>query len=215
MTRRQTIDPQNPDFHVIQEVAACINEGQIVVLPTDTAYGLTGNPSDAKVVQRILSVKGRAEKLGMPLLAANLPQVQKLVTLSPRAKAFAAHCWPGAVTIIAPSCQVFPPGIIGPDDSLAVRVPNHPVTLEVIRVTGYPIIGTSANRSNHASPRSADAAASQLADFVDFILDGGPTYHSADSTIVNFMVDPPEIIREGAVARSDVECWLQVGEKEQ
>ncbi len=215
MTRRQTIDPKNPNLHIIQEVASCIKEGLIVVLPTDTAYGLTGNPSDAKVVHRILTVKQRTKKLGMPLLAANLAQVHNLVTLSTMAEAFTAQCWPGAVTIIAPAKQVFPPGILGPQNSLAVRVPNHPVTLDVIRATGYPIIGTSANISNLSSPRTADAAEIQLGDMVDYILDAGPTHHSVDSTIVNFSVDPPEIIREGAVSRKTVEFWLKTRKGEQ
>ncbi len=211
MTRRQTIDAKNLDFQVIQEVAASIKKGQLVVLPTDTAYGLTGNPFDEKVVHRILTVKQRTKKLGMPLLAANLAQIQNLVILSPLVKAFIAQYWPGAVTIIVPACHEFPSGIVGPDESLAVRIPNHPVTLEVIHAIGHPIIGTSANKSNTPSPRSADAAAAQLGDQVDYILDAGPTHHSADSTIVNFIIDPPQIIREGAIAQSDIEDWLKIG----
>ncbi len=213
MTRRQKINPENPDIQVIQEVATLILEGKIVVLPTDTAYGLTGNPSNAKVVQRILTVKERTEKLGMPLLAVNLAQAQDLATLPPLAEAVTSRFWPGAVTIIVPARHIFPPGIAGPQDSLAVRVPNHRVTLEVIRATGFPIIGTSANRSDMPSPRTADAAETQLGDQVDYILDAGPTQHTLDSTIVNFTINPPEIIREGAVSRSDLESAL-LGEQE-
>jgi L-threonylcarbamoyladenylate synthase len=211
MARRQTIDPENPDYHIIQEVATRINRGQVVVIPTDTAYGLTGNPSDATVVQRILRVKQRTTKAGMPLLAANLTQVKQLVTLSPLAEAVANQFWPGAVTIIVPTRHLFPLGVVGPNQSLAIRIPNHAVALALIRLTGYPIIGTSANKSRTPSPRSAEMVATQLGDQVDYILDAGPTQHLADSTIVTFTRDPPEIIREGAIPRSDIEFWLKGG----
>jgi L-threonylcarbamoyladenylate synthase len=209
MTSRQTIDPLNPDLDLIRDVATRIQQGQILVLPTDTAYGLSGNPSDASVVQRILKVKQRTKKLGMPLLAANLAQAQKLVTLPMIAMKIAAQFWPGAVTIVAPARHEYPPGILGPQNSLAVRVPNHPVTLAVIQATGYPIIGTSANISDSPSPRSAQVAATYLEGLVDFILDAGPTQHSMDSTIINFTIVPPQIIREGVVGREKLAPLLQ------
>jgi L-threonylcarbamoyladenylate synthase len=211
--RQHRIDPENPDVHVIQEVATLIREGQVAIIPTDTAYGLTGNAADAQVVQRILTIKNRAAKLGMPLLAANRTQIQDLVTLPPQAKALTEKYWPGALTIIAPACREFPTGIVGPQMSLAVRIPAHPVTLAVIRATGTAIIGTSANKSDHPSPRTADAAAAQLGDQVDYILDAGPTHHTADSTIINFTTDPPELIREGAIPQSALERWLKTANR--
>lgn len=207
--RHHRIDPENPDIHVIQEVASLIREGKVVVVPTDTAYGLTGDASDAQVVQRILAIKSREEKLGMPLLAADRTQVQNLVTLPPLADALTEEYWPGALTIIAPACREFPAGILGPQRSLAVRIPAHPVTLAVIRATGTAIIGTSANISDYPSPRTAEEAAAQLGSQVDYILDAGPTQHAADSTIINFTTDPPKIIREGAIPRSALERWLK------
>ncbi|MFX1319066.1 MAG: L-threonylcarbamoyladenylate synthase [Promethearchaeota archaeon] len=209
MNRSHTIDPENLDLNLIQEVAARIKKGQIIVLPTDTAYGLTGNPSEAIVVQRILDVKQRTDKLGMPLLAASLVQVRKLVRLPPLAERIAMQFWPGALTIIAPSHHEYPAGILGPQNSLAVRVPNHPVTLAIIQATGYPIIGTSANTSNKPSPRTAEAAAAYLGGLVDFILDAGPTQHSKDSTIINCTVDPPQLVREGVVTRGNLAHFLK------
>jgi L-threonylcarbamoyladenylate synthase len=206
--RHHRIDAENPDVHVIQEVATLIRKGKVVIIPTDTAYGVTGNAYDAQVVQRILTIKNREAKFGMPLLAANRTQIQDLVTLSPQAEALAAEYWPGALTIIAPACRELPTGIMGPQMSLAVRIPSHPVTLAVIRATGTAIIGTSANKSDHPSPRTAEEAAIQLGDQVDFILDAGPTHHTADSTIINFTAEPPEIIREGAIPRSALKRWL-------
>ena len=211
--RHHRIDPENPDIRMIQDVASLIREGKVVIVPTDTAYGLTGDAFAAQVVQRILSIKNREVKLGMPLLAADRTQVQNLVTLPPLAEALTEEYWPGALTIIAPACREFPSGILGPQRSLAIRIPAHPVTLAVIRATGAAIIGTSANKSDHPSPRTAEEAAAQLGSQVDYILDAGPTAHTADSTIINFTKDPPEIIREGAISRSTLENWLKLADK--
>jgi L-threonylcarbamoyladenylate synthase len=210
MARRYTINAKNPDPDRIQEVAQRICEGEIIILPTDTAYGLTGNPTNASVVQRIIRVKGRTSKLGMPLLANNLSQAHTLVKFSKIAQELATHFWPGALTIIVPALQTFPPGILGPHNSLAIRVPNHPVALAVIQATGFAIIGTSANRSDTTSPRTAEAAEAQIGQHVDVILDAGPTQHTADSTIVDCTRSPPKILREGAIPINKLQSWLSL-----
>ncbi|MFW9830682.1 MAG: L-threonylcarbamoyladenylate synthase, partial [Candidatus Thorarchaeota archaeon] len=177
--------------------------------PTDTAYGLTGHPKDATVVKRILTIKGRTEKLGLPLLADRFVQAQMYGTFSHAAEVFIRQFWPGAVTLIVPSRQSFPPGILGPWNSLAIRIPQHNVALAIIQAIGYPIIGTSANKSNAPSPRTADEAENQIGASVDIVVDAGPTQHSADSTIIDFTQTPPAILREGAIPRSVLEPWLQ------
>ncbi len=208
MTRRLAVNWQNPEPDVVDEVGRLIRQGGIVILPTDTAYGLAGNPADATVVKRILRIKERTDKPGMPLLVGNIAQAIFLGKLPPVAQALATKFWPGALTLIVPGRRVFPPGIPGPDRSLALRMPNHPVTLAIIHATGYPIIGTSANKSELPSPRTADAAAAQLGSLVDLIVDAGPTLHEADSTIVNCTVEPPVIIREGAIRAAELSSFF-------
>ncbi len=207
------VDPLKPDPQTILEVAHLIQEGGLVILPTDTAYGLSGNPTDAGVVTRIMKAKQRTEKLGMPLLAENLSQAQSVGTITSTAAALATQFWPGALTLIVPARKEFPVGIRGPDNSIALRVPNHLVTLAIIHATGYPIIGTSANKLNEPSPRSANAAETQVGALVDLILDAGPTHHEADSTIVNCLLDPPEIIREGVLKAKTLSPWLTFNQK--
>ncbi|MFX1300593.1 MAG: L-threonylcarbamoyladenylate synthase [Promethearchaeota archaeon] len=208
MTRRLAVNWQNPEPDVVDEVGRLIRQGGIVILPTDTAYGLAGNPADATVVKRILRIKERTDKPGMPLLVGNIAQAIFLGKLPPVAQALATKFWPGALTLIVPGRRMFPPGIPGPDRSLALRMPNHPVTLAIIHATGYPIIGTSANKSELPSPRTADAAAAQLGSLVDLIVDAGPTLHEADSTIVNCTVEPPVIIREGAIRAAELSSFF-------
>ncbi len=210
MVRRYSINAKNLNLDLIHEAAQRIRMGGIIILPTDTAYGLTGNPTDPIAVQRIISVKKRTSKPGMPLLVKNLAQAHTLVKLSKTAQDLATQFWPGALTLIAPSLHSFPPGILGPQNSLAIRVPDHPVTLAVIQATGFAIIGTSANTSDTPSPRTADAAEANIGQHVDFILDAGSTQHTADSTIVDCTRSPPEIIREGAIPATRLQSWFSL-----
>ncbi|MFX0078348.1 MAG: L-threonylcarbamoyladenylate synthase [Candidatus Hermodarchaeota archaeon] len=209
MTRRLSVNWENPEPEVIDEAGDLIRHGGVVILPTDTAYGLAGNPADATVINRVLEIKERTDKPGMPLLVGNIAQAIFLGKLPPVAQTIATKFWPGALTLIVPGRREFPPGIPGPDRSLALRMPNHPVTLAVIHATGYPIIGTSANKSELPSPRTADAAAAQVGSLVDLIIDAGPTHHEADSTIVNCTVEPPVIIREGAIRAAELNPFFE------
>jgi len=215
MTRRLTVNPENPESDVIQEVVSLIRSGGIVILPTDTAYGLVGNPADATIVNRVLTIKERTDKPGMPLLVGNITQALFLGKFTPVAQTLATQFWPGALTLIVPGRRPFPPGIPGPDRSLALRMPHHPVTIAVIHSLGYPIIGTSANKSESPSPRTADAAAAQVGSLVDLIIDAGPTHHEADSTIVNCTLNPPVILREGAIRAPALSSFFELKENQE
>jgi L-threonylcarbamoyladenylate synthase len=208
MTRRYTVDPQNPDPAIIADVVTLIQGGRLVIVPTDTAYGLAGDPSNPEVVQRVLNTKHREGKPGMPLLVASLSEARRLGTLSPLAETLATQFWPGALTLIVPTQHSYPDGIIGPNNSLALRVPNHPVPLRIIEALHAPIIGTSANKSDGPSPRTAAQAEAQIGAAVDCILDAGPTPLKHDSTVLNCTHSPPQIVREGALSRTTLRPWL-------
>lgn len=210
MTRRLTLDPNSPDPKGVAEAAAVIRRGGLVILPTDTAYGIAGDPKDPATVQRILTIKERRQKAGMPVLAANLNQVRQIATLSQVAENLAQRFWPGGLTLILSARRSFPEGILGPANTIAARVPNHLVALHVIRYVGFAVTGTSANRSGAPSPRTAEEADSQLGAEVDLVLDGGPTLHTADSTIVDCTVHPLQVVRAGAVSETALRPWLEV-----
>ncbi|MFX1562617.1 MAG: L-threonylcarbamoyladenylate synthase [Promethearchaeota archaeon] len=210
MVRQLHVNPEKPDSKVIGEAAAVIRRGGLIILPTDTAYGLAGNPLDKKVVKRILAAKKRSKKLGIPVLAANIIDVKEICILSNIAKALATSFWPGGLTLILSAQRAFPDGVIGPNNTIAVRIPNHPIALQVIRETGFVVTGTSANRSNEPSPRTAENAIAQVGEKVDLVLDSGPTYHSADSTIINCTIDPPQLIRTGVVDPLRLRPWLDI-----
>jgi len=208
MVRQLHVDPLKPDARVIGEAAAVIRQGGLIVIPTDTAYGLAGNPLDKSVVNRILDIKERKEKQGMPILAASISDVYEICNLSEVAKTLATAFWPGGLTLILKALRNFPKGVIGPNNTLAVRVPNHPIALQVIRESGTFVTGTSANRLNEPSPRTAENAIAQVGEEVDLVLDAGSTYHSKDSTIVDCTIDPPQLIRVGVVDNERLRPWL-------
>jgi L-threonylcarbamoyladenylate synthase len=210
MTRRLVLDPDSPDPKGVAEAAAVIRRGGLVILPTDTAYGLAGDPKDPAVVERILTIKERKEKNGMPVLAANVNQVRQVVTLSQVAETLAQRFWPGALTLILPTRRSFPEGVLGPDNTLAVRVPNHLVALHVIRYVGFPVTGTSANRSGAPSPRTVEEATGQLGPEVDLVLDAGATRQPADSTILDCTAHPLRVVRAGAVPETALQPWLEL-----
>jgi L-threonylcarbamoyladenylate synthase len=210
MTRRLALDSESPDPKGVAQVAAVIRRGGLVILPTDTAYGLAGDPKDPAVVDRILTIKERKQKAGMPVLAANLNQARQVAAMSQVAENLAQRFWPGGLTLILLSRGTFPDGIVGPGNTLAVRVPNHLVALHVIRYVGFAVTGTSANRSGAPSPRTVEEAESQLGSEVDLIVDGGPTLHAADSTIVDCTVHPLQVVRAGAVSKAALQPWLEL-----
>ncbi len=208
MVRQLHVDPLKPDARVIGEAASVIRQGGLIIIPTDTAYGLAGNPLDKSVVDRILAIKERRKKQGMPVLAASVNDVHKICILPAVAKSLATAFWPGGLTLILKTLRTFPEGVIGPNSTLAVRVPNHPIALQVIRETGSSVTGTSANRLNEPSPRTAEHAIAQVGEEVDLVLDAGSTYHTKDSTIVDCTMNPPQLIRVGAVDLESLRPWL-------
>lgn len=210
MARRLVLNPDSPDPKGVAEAAAVIRRGGLVILPTDTAYGLAADPKDPAAVERILTIKERKQKAGMPVLAANLNQARQIADLSQVAENLGQRFWPGALTLILPTRRSFPEGILGPGNTLAVRVPNHLVALHVIRYVGFAVTGTSANRSGAPSPRTAEEANSQLGSEVDLVLDGGSTRHKADSTIVDCTVHPLQVVRAGAVSKTALRPWLEL-----
>lgn len=202
------IDSENPDSLIIQKAADAICQGGVLVLPTDTAYGLAGNPTDPVIVSRIIDIKERKGKAGMPVLAANFGQVLNIAKLEDKAHDLANKFWPGGLTLILQARHSFPEGVQGPTGSLAVRIPDHPVALEIISEVGFAVTGTSANKSGEPSPYTAADAYSQVGNQVDIIIDAGRTRHCSVSTIVDCTEDPPRLIRRGVISEKVIDAAL-------
>lgn len=173
-------------------VAVVRGEG-VLVFPTETYYGLGGDPASARSVERIVALKARPSTMALPVLAADWAQIDRLVEVGDRWRDRLEAVWPGSLTAVLPIRQSMPASA---GNTLAVRIPGHPLLRELLVRTG-PLTGTSAN--GHGEPPSANAvdALASLRGFPDLILDGGSTAGGAASTLVDLSGGAPRILRQG------------------
>jgi len=181
----------------IDDAIAAIRAGEVVVVPTDTVYGLAGDPSNPAAVERIYIIKGRPPRLELNLLAASISQLDGLVEMDSVARALAGAFWPGPLSLVCPlgTRRLAIPRSGG---SLMVRVPAHDLLRGMLAATG-PVASTSANR--HGAPPAGSAPAAELAlgEDVAGVVDGGPSTGVA-STIIDLSSRPPCLLREGPIA---------------
>jgi len=199
------------DEAVLEEAARCLQDGGLVAFPTDTLYGLAAVASQERAVERLFDAKGRPPDRPLPILIVSAADVNGVaVDVPPAARRLMETFWPGGLTLVLRRYPGFHSPALAGGDTVAVRVPAHPVALELLRRVGEPLTGTSANLSGLPGPRTAEEVRHQLGDRVDLIVDGGPCPGGVESTVVDCTVDPPRVLREGAVpagrvaaARSD------------
>ena len=195
------------DAESIAAAGACLRAGGLVAMPTETVYGLAGDATSEAAVAAIYAAKGRP--VFNPLIAhfADSAAAAREALLDDHAKALARAFWPGPLTIVAPvspACRVSLLARAGLD-SLALRVPAHPIARALIEAAGVPLAGPSANRSGRVSPTTAAHVAADLDGRIDWILDAGPTALGLESTIVACLGGPPRLLRPGAIAAESLE----------
>ncbi len=177
-----------------------LRQGQIVVYPTDTVYGLGCRIDDPRAVGRIFEIKGRPVTEALPVLLADPGQLEVyVVSITPGARRLISRFWPGALTLIFRRSDRIPAAVTAGGDTVAVRVPGHPVPRALVRGLGMPIIGTSANSHGMPAPTTAQLAVFDLGDRVDLVLDGGRVPLGRESTVVDVTGDVPRVVREGAI----------------
>jgi L-threonylcarbamoyladenylate synthase len=186
---------------------AVLRQGGLVGFPTDTVYGLGALAFSGLAVAKLYPAKGRPESKAIPVLVDGLEGLQHLVwDVSPEAEQLARRFWPGPLTLILHRRPELP-AEIGPGDSVGVRMPNHPVALHLLAAAG-PLAVTSANRSGEPECSTADAVLAALGGRFDLLLDGGPTPGGLPSTVIDCTQSPAQILRQGPIARSDIEQVL-------
>jgi L-threonylcarbamoyladenylate synthase len=200
----------------VERAAACLARGGLVAIPTETVYGLGADADDERAVARIFAVKGRPA--GHPLIvhvhdAAALDEWAAHVP--PAAELLAQTCWPGPLTLLLPRAERVIDAVTGGRDTVGLRVPAHPLTLELLERSGRGIAAPSANLFGRVSPTTADHVladlGAQLDPATDAILDGGPSPIGVESTIVDCTTDPPQLLRPGGIPQEDVERLLELG----
>lgn len=198
------------DAAAIAEAAALLREGGLVGLPTETVYGLAADATDGRAVAAIYEAKGRPH---FNPLIAHLPDTESALRegrFDADALALARAFWPGPLTLVVPvsaACSVSELARAGLE-TLALRVPAHPVAQAVLAATGRPVAAPSANRSGRISPTSAQHVLADLDGRIDAVLDAGPTAIGVESTIVACLADGPRLLRHGGVPRAALEAVL-------
>jgi L-threonylcarbamoyladenylate synthase len=192
----------------LAEAAKILRAGGLVAFPTETVYGLGADATNGEAVAAIFAAKGRP--LFNPLIVhvADIEEAQRHVEMSPRAQALAEKFWPGALTLVLPRRKNSPLSLLVSAglDTVALRAPSHPAAIALLKETGRPVAGPSANRSGQVTSTTAQHVADSLGGKVDLILDAGSATLGIESTVVGFVDgDRPLLLRPGAVAREEIE----------
>ncbi|WP_307781288.1 L-threonylcarbamoyladenylate synthase [Agilicoccus flavus] len=202
-------DRPEPDLALVVEA---VRRGALVVLPTDTVYGIGADAFDAEAVGELLAAKGRGRDMPPPVLVPNKRTVDGLATEVPAyARRLIDRYWPGPVTLVLKAQASLRWDLGDTNGTVAVRMPDHEVALEVLADTG-PLAVSSANRHGQPAATTAAQAREQLGDAVEVYVEAGPAPGGVASTIVDCTKDAPAILREGAVPAAEVFAIAGVGD---
>jgi L-threonylcarbamoyladenylate synthase len=218
-TRVIQVDRDRPDASAIEEAAAALREGKLVVFPTETVYGLGAHALDPNAVQKIFDAKERPANDPLIVHIAHIGQVNQCAAGMPAgARKLALSFWAGPLTLVLRKKPEVPDLVTAGLPSVALRVPSHRVARALMEMAGIPIAAPSANRFSRPSPTMAAHVIEDLDGRVDLILDAGPTDIGLESTIVDFTIDPPVLRRPGGITLEQVrslvpEVVVQSGER--
>jgi len=194
------IDTARPDQALLSRAAALVRAGGIVAYPTDTFYGLAANPASVAAVLQLYRIKGRQVDQAIPLIAANVEQLEACAgTLGRLARVLVQRFWPGPLTIVIPAWDGLADAVHAGTGTVAVRVPAHPTARALAASCGWPITSTSANRSGDPALTTPEAVRLALGPDLDAIIDGGTSPGGQSSTIVDVTGREPRLVRAGAV----------------
>lgn len=199
-------DCNRPDSRAAGLAAAAnsVRAGGLVVLPTDTVYGIGADAFDSDAVAALLSAKGRGRDMPVPVLVGSWSTVDGLVMSVPQqARALIEAFWPGGLSLVLPQAPSLAWDLGNTRGTVNLRMPLHPVALDLLREVG-PMAVSSANASGHPPVGSAEQAREQLGESVSVYLDGGPTREPVASTIVDLTQTQPRVLREGTVSITEL-----------
>jgi L-threonylcarbamoyladenylate synthase len=197
------VDPSAPDAGAIAEAVRVFRAGGLVVMPTETVYGLAARVLDERAVARVYAVKGRPAHHPLIAHVEGEERARALAATWPdRASALARAFWPGPLTVVVDRATHVPAVVAGGGASIAVRAPSHPVALALLTALGEPLAAPSANRFQGLSPTTAEHVVKQLGDDVDLVLDAGPCDAGIESTVVDVREGRARVLRPGALRLS-------------
>lgn len=203
------VKPTRATPAAIERAAAILRKGGLVAFPSETVYGLGADATNPTAAARIFEVKDRPHFDPLIVHLAEPDWLPRYVEIIPReAEWLAGRFWPGPLTIVLPKRAIIPDIVTAGLATVAIRVPLHPVARKLIATAGVPIAAPSANRFGRISPTTARAVASELGEKIDMILDGGPTSHGIESTVVGFGPQGLHVLRPGPITREELSDCL-------
>ncbi len=190
----------------VTEAADLLRKGGVGVIPTETVYGLAGNALDSLAVRRIFDLKGRPRQNPLIVHLASLDDVESVaeMPLVPWLRPLLLAFWPGPLSVVLPKRSIVPDITSGGLDTVAVRVPNHPLALELLKQLDFPLAAPSANLYGELSPTSVKQLSPTIVSGADFVLDGGPCTVGIESTVVDATREIPVILRPGMISADDI-----------
>ncbi|MCC7205287.1 MAG: threonylcarbamoyl-AMP synthase [Phycisphaeraceae bacterium] len=199
------------DAQLMDQAVAAIRAGRLVGMPTETVYGLAADAMNVLAVASVFEVKARPHFDPLIVHVADRSQLDTVAAEVPApAKKLIDKAWPGPVTIVVPKTPAVPDLVTAGLSSVAVRMPDHPVALELIRRCQTPLAAPSANRFGRISPTTAEHVRAEFGSTVDVVLDGGPCRTGVESTVISFLEPtlPPVILRPGGMSREAIEATI-------
>jgi len=194
----------------IDEAARLLRAGELVGFPTETVYGLGGDATNDLAVAAIFAAKERPRFNPLIIHVPDLQVARSLVALDARAQRLAERFWPGPLSLVLPRRDGCPVSLLASAglDTLAIRVPAHPLALKLLRATDRPLAAPSANRSGRVSPTRAEHVLAELDGLIAAVLDGGPCGVGIESTVIDLCEEQPILLRPGGVAREELQALL-------
>ncbi len=192
----------------IPDAVAALRRGDLVILPTETVYGLAADAGNAEAVARIFAAKGRPRFNPLIAHVDSTEAAARVGVMTAMGEALADRFWPGPLTLVlpvregSPVCDLARAGL----DSVAVRVPGHPVARAALEAFGGPVVAPSANRSGRPSPTTFDDAVEETGGAAAAALDGGPCAVGLESTVVSLLGGRPRLLRPGSITREQLEA---------
>ncbi|MGH7389331.1 MAG: L-threonylcarbamoyladenylate synthase [Candidatus Rokuibacteriota bacterium] len=193
------VDAETPEASVLSRAAGVLEAGGLAAFPTETFYGLGASALDADAVRRVFALKGRPESRPLLVLVDGVLAAERIAEVPPHARALMERYWPGALTLVLRARPIVPDEVTAGTGTVGVRVPAHAVARGLARALGRPVTAPSANPTGAPPPTTADEVRRYFDGRLPLVLDGGPTPGGLPSTVLDVTVDPPRLLRAGAV----------------
>lgn len=211
MTQVLKINPDTPEPEIVEAAAQVLRGGGLVAYPTETVYGIAASAFVIDTIARVYDVKQRPFNQALPVQVADKADILTLARDIPHAaQRLVDEFFPGPLTLVFWRLPTVSLTVTGGQNTIGIRMPDHPIPLSVIKAFGAPVVCPSANLSGRRSPMSAADVLEDLDGAIDLVLDGGPTEDRVASTVLDVTAVPSRLLREGKITRAELEAFLPV-----